>query len=181
MPGVNRKSINEQTASYRKQIGLKCVFISHQKADATICKHIADYLIKAGIDVYFDEYDKDLKIWRQQNNPANVVYSIKKGIQQSSHMLCVISPNTLYSKWVPWEVGYGYDITQLSALTLKGIKEVNLPDYLKTVTLIRGTRTLNDYISKLAGEYKEKMFSSNRIINESTLSHPLDNYLDWSL
>ena len=47
MPGVNRKSINEQTASYRKQIGLKCVFISHQKADATICKHIADYLIKA--------------------------------------------------------------------------------------------------------------------------------------
>lgn len=181
MPGVNRKSINEQTASYRKQIGLKCVFISHQKADATICKHIADYLIKAGIDVYFDEYDKDLKIWRQQNNPANVVYSIKKGIQQSSHMLCVISPNTLYSKWVPWEVGYGYDITQLSALTLKGIKEENLPDYLKTVTLIRGTRTLNDYISKLAGEYKEKMFSSNRIINESTLSHPLDNYLDWSL
>ena len=96
-------------------------------------------------------------------------------------MLCVISPNTLYSKWVPWEVGYGYDITQLSALTLKGIKEENLPDYLKTVTLIRGTKTLNDYISNLAGEYKEKMFSSKRLINESTSVHPLDNYLDWNL
>ena len=96
-------------------------------------------------------------------------------------MLCVISPNTLYSKWVPWEIGYGYDKTQVAALTLKGIQNEQLPDYLKTVTLIRGTRTLNDYISNLAGEYKEKMFSSNRIINESTMSHPLDNYLDWSL
>lgn len=181
MLGVNRKSINEQTASYRKQWGFKCVFISHQKADAKICKHIADYLIKAGIDIYFDEYDLDLKEYYQNNNPQGVVNSIKKGIQQSTHMLCVISPNTLYSKWVPWEIGYGYDKTQVAALTLKGIQNEQLPDYLKTVTLIRGTRTLNDYISNLTGEYKEKMFSSNRIINESTMSHPLDNYLDWSL
>jgi hypothetical protein len=181
MSGLNRLYCEDSTVANRKQRGIKCVFISHQKADASICSRIADYLKNAGIDVYFDEYDKDLKIWRQQNNPANVVYSIKKGIQQSSHMLCVISPNTLYSKWVPWEVGYGYDTTQIAALTLKGIKEEDLPDYIKTVTLIRGTRTLNDYISKLAGEYKEKMFSSNRIINESTSSHPLDNYLDWNL
>lgn len=181
MPGINRELYNEQTALQRKQLGIKCVFISHQKADAPICKHIADYLMKADIDVYFDEYDKDLKYYYQTNNPKGVVNSIKKGIQQSSHMLCVISPNTLYSKWVPWEVGYGYDITQLSALTLKGIKEENLPDYLKTVTLIRGTKTLNDYISNLAGEYKEKMFSSKRLINESTSVHPLDNYLDWNL
>ena len=181
MSGLNRLYCEANTIAYRKQLGIKCVFISHQKADATICRHIADYLKNAGIDVYFDEYDKDLKEYYQNNNPKGVVNSIKKGIQQSSHMLCIISPNTLHSKWVPWEVGYGYDITQLSALTLKGIKEENLPEYLKTVTLIRGTRTLNNYISKIAGEYKEKMFSSNRIINESTMSHPLDNYLDWSL
>jgi hypothetical protein len=181
MLGINRKSINEQTASYRKQIGLKCVFISHQKADATICKHIADYLIKAGIDIYFDEYDYDLKEYYQKNNPQGVVNSIKKGIRQSSHMLCVISPDTLYSKWVPWEIGYGYDQTRVAALTLKGILKEQLPDYLKTVTLIRGTRTLNDYITKISGEYKEKMLSSNRIINESASYHPLDNYLDWNL
>ena len=157
------------------------MFISHQKADSQICKHIADYLIKAGIDVYFDEYDLDLKEYYQNNSPQGVVNSIKKGIQQSSHMLCVISPNSLNSKWVPWEIGYGYDKTRVAALTLKGIQNEQLPDYLKTVTLIRGTRTLNDYITTLAGEYKEKMFSSNRIVNESTSSHPLDNYLDWNL
>lgn len=181
MSGINRKLFNEQTALQRKQLGIKCVFISHQKADAPICRHIADYLIGAGIDVYFDEYDKDLKFYRQSNNAKRVVDSIRKGIQQSSHMLCVISPNTLHSKWVPWEVGYGYDKTTLAALTLKGITDGQLPEYLKTVQLVRGTKTLNDYISNLAGEYKEKMFSSKRLINESTGAHPLDNYLDWNL
>ena len=181
MEGINRLYCEASTLSYRKKLGIKCVFISHQKNDADICRHIADYLMKAGIDVYFDEYDKDLKNYRQQNNPANVVFSIKNGIQQSSHMLCVISPNTLQSKWVPWEVGYGYDKTQLSVLTLKGIKEEDLPEYLKTVALVRGTRTLNEYISKLVGEYKDKMYASKRLINESIGIHPLDKYLDWSL
>lgn len=181
MSGLNRLYCETNAIAYRKQLGIKCVFISHQKADATICRHIADYIKEAGIDVYFDEYDKDLKNWRQQNNPANVVYSIKKGIQQSSHMLCVISPNTLYSKWVPWEVGYGYDTTQIAALTLKGIKNEQLPDYLKTVTLVRGTKTLNEYISNLVGEYKTKMFTSNRLVNESSYYHPLDNCLDRNL
>lgn len=181
MPGINRKRIDEQTASYRKQIGLKCVFISHQKADASICKHIANYLINAGIDVYFDEYDFDLKEYYQNNNPQGVVNSIKKGIKQSTHMLCVISPYTLYSRWVPWEIGYGYDQTRVAALTLKGIKEEELPDYLKTVTLVRGTKTFNDYISNLVDEYKTKMFTSNRLVNENSYYHPLDNYLDRNL
>lgn len=181
MIGINRKNISEQSASYRKQLDFKCVFISHQKADATICKHIADYLIKAGIDVYFDEYDLDLKEFYQNNNPQGVVNSIKKGIKQSTHMLCVISQNTLNSKWVPWEIGYGYDKTQVAALTLKGIQDYQLPDYLKTVTLLRGTRTLNDYISNLVGEYKTKMFTSNRLVNESSYYHPLDNCLDRNL
>lgn len=181
MSGLNRLYCETNTIAYRKQLGIKCVFISHQKADATICRHIADYIKEAGIDVYFDEYDKDLKIYRQSNNAKGVVDSIRKGIQQSSHMLCVISPNTMHSKWVPWEVGYGYDKTTLAALTLKGITDEQLPEYLKTVQLVRGTKTLNDYVSNLAGEYKEKMFSSKRLINESTSVHPLDNYLDWNL
>lgn len=181
MHGLNRIDCESRDFTWRKLEGIKCVFISHQKADATICKHIADYLIKAGIDVYFDEYDNDLKDYNQRNNPSGVVNSIKKGIQQSTHMLCVISPNTLYSKWVPWEIGYGYDKTQVAALTLKGIQNEQLPDYLKTVTLVRGTRTLNDYISKLVGESKSIMFSSQRLISDSLYYHPLDIYLDKNL
>ena len=35
-------------------LGIKCVFISHQQKDKDAAKKIADYLIEAGIDVYFD-------------------------------------------------------------------------------------------------------------------------------
>ncbi|MDD2215403.1 MAG: toll/interleukin-1 receptor domain-containing protein [Eubacteriales bacterium] len=181
MSGLNRFYLKDESSIlWRKNYGIKCVFISHQKDDASICKKIADYFINAGIDVYFDEYDSDLKIHRQTNNPQWVVDAIKKGINKSSHMLCVFSPNTLYSKWVPWEIGYGYDKTNLSALTLKGITDNQLPEYLKTVPIIRGTKTLNDYISTIEGKPLYRMFSDS-LLTEHTKTHPLDNYLDYNL
>lgn len=109
MVGLNRKYLNENVFSRRN---LNCVFISHQKKDATLCKQIAEYIKKSGVDVYFDEYDSDLKFQMQQSNPKGVVNAIQKGIDKSTHMLCVISTNTRLSKWVPWEVGYGYGKVQ---------------------------------------------------------------------
>ena len=85
------------------------VFISHQKKDKKEAKEIADYLKTVGIEVYFDEYDRELQIATETDNPKAVVSAIKKGINNSTHMLCLISKNTLFSKWVPFEVGYGYD------------------------------------------------------------------------
>ena len=181
MSGYNRINLTESSLYSRKISGIKCVFISHQKDDSSVCRKIADYLINAGIDVYFDEYDTDLRIYRQTNNPKYVVDAIKKGINSSSHMLCVFSPNTLYSKWVPWEIGYGYDKTSLSALTLKGITDGQLPEYLKTIPIIRGTKTLNDYISTTKGEEQYRMFSNGFLLEHTKGSHPLDDYLDWSL
>lgn len=181
MSGLNRFYLKDDNqVLLRKKYGIKCVFISHQKDDASVCRKIADYLINAGIDVYFDEYDSDLKVSRQTTNPQRVVDAIKKGINKSSHMLCVFSPNTLYSKWVPWEIGYGYDKTNLSALTLKGITDSQLPEYLKTVPIIRGTKTLNEYISTIEGKPLYRMFSDS-LLTEHTEAHPLDNYLDYNL
>jgi len=180
MAGINRSlKGNLNLSETRKYIGVKCVFISHQKSDKEICKKIADYLLAADIDVYFDEYDESLKSYRQSNRPAGVVDSIKEGINKSSHMLIVVSPNTLDSKWVPWEVGYAYDNTVLSVLTLKGIQDNHLEDYLKTVPIIRGTKSLNVYISTIANISVPLLESSKRLMNHA-ISHPLDNYLDWN-
>lgn len=182
MTGLNRYYLKDADSILRRKgIGVKCIFISHQKNDASICRKIADYLINAGVDVYFDEYDGDLKLNQQTNNPQYVVDAIKKGINKSSHMLCVFSPNTIYSKWVPWEIGYGYDKTNLSALTLKGITDADLPEYLKTVPIIRGTKSLNNYISNIEGKNQDKMFSESLLLEHTRQSHPLDNYLDWNL
>lgn len=183
MAGINRAFSNNLNLSESRRIsGVKCVFLSHQKKDAPICKFIADYLMAADIDVYFDEYDSDLKFNRQSGNPKGVVDSIKKGINKSTHMLVVVSPNTIQSKWVPWEVGYGYDSSTLGVLTLKGIQNSDLEAYLQTAPLvIRGTKSLNEYISKITGSSIYAMESYGRIKSFSASSHPLDNYLDWGL
>lgn len=181
MAGINRAAKDFRNFSEsRKSAGVECVFLSHQKNDTGLCRKIADYLIAADIDVYFDEKDEELKFYRQEKRPQGVVDSIKKGINNSSHMLVIVSPDTIYSQWVPWEVGYGYDRTDLGVLTLKGIKDEDLPDYLKTTSIIRGTKSLNSYLTKITGKSLSLMESSVLIKSHTMPSHPLDNYLDWN-
>ena len=182
MSGINRATRSLKTFSEsRITLGIKCVFLSHQQKDKELCKKIADYLMAADIDVYFDEYDSDLKFHRQSNNPSGVVQSIKNGINASSHMLVVVSPNTINSSWVPWEIGYGYDKTHLSILTLKGLTQNSLPDYLKTSNIIRGTKSLNGYLANITNTLQSLMEGKSLIKLHSTPSHPLDSYLDWEL
>jgi hypothetical protein len=182
MAGINRAhTLNESKSRINLSVGKKCVFISHHKSDLEDCKKIANYLMKADIDVYLDEYDYDLKEHVQRQNAKGVVHCISKGINNSSHMLCVLSSNTIYSKWVPWEIGYGYDKTNLGAITLKGIADFSLPDYLKTVRIIRGTQSLNQYISDVVGFSKGYLKMYSRIDEHNDPSHQLDNVLDWKL
>lgn len=182
MAGINRATEKLQYfVESRKITGVKCVFISHQQNDKDTCRKIADYLMTADIDVYFDEDDRDLKYYRQNNNPNGVVECIKKGINNSTHLLIVVSPNTLESKWVPWEIGYGYDKTELSTLTLKGILDNQIPDYMKTTKIVRGTKSLNQLISLISGKTEFDLIQKAMIKESSQMSHPLDNYLNFNL
>jgi hypothetical protein len=154
------------------------VFLSHQKSDRDAARKIAEYIKSVGIDVYFDEFDRELQQADNANNPNGVVAAIKKGINSSTHMLCIISLNTLYSKWVPFEVGYGYDKTNLATLTLKGIKNSDLPDYIKTKPIIRDIYDINTFIKNNGNQYKmilETMTFSNDYKNSL---HPLSSVMD---
>ena len=175
MAGINRAlSINETKSRVNFSSNIKCVFISHQKRDTEKSKKIADYIMRSGIDVYFDEYDRDLRFYRQTNNPNGVVDCIKKGINMSTHMLCIISVNTLDSKWVPWELGYGHEKTSQGILTLKGINDNELPDYLKTTKIVRGTKSLNIFLQNIS-------VGNNLVLENHVSVNSLDDVLDWNL
>ncbi len=154
----------------------KQVFISHQKRDRDEAEKIANYLSEVGVSVYFDEYDKELQIATATNNSKGVVNAIKKGINNSSHMLCIISPNTITSKWVPFEVGFGYEKTDLVTLTLKGINNSELPDYIKVAPIIRDIDGLNEFISNKF--MKRSVLEQKRYSNYSNVYHPLVNVMD---
>ena len=157
--------------------GEKCVFISHQKKDKEVAKAIADYFLKAGINIYFDEYDTSIDI----NDPKSVVASIKLGIRRSSHMLCLLSRNAMESKWMPWEIGYGYDKTVLVGLTVKEIAKSTLPEYLQIIPVFRGTKSLNKFLEIVCNKTSWQMLNEGRYVAETTDNHPLDKYLDWHL
>jgi hypothetical protein len=157
MPGINRANA-QSFAGTPAQVRLNearamstsrpdCIFISHQKQDSAFCRVIADYILRAGLDVYFDEFDNDLRLNREANNPQGVTACILKGINNSNYMLCVVSPQTLASTWVPFEVGYGFEKTQLGILTIKGVSKANLPHYAQTAKIIVDTiPALNSFL-----------------------------------
>ena len=172
-----------------------CVFLSHKNEDKPACHKIAKYLKKAGIDYYLDENDKDLQRAVSENNAYKITESIKKGIRNSTHMLCVVSQKTKTSSWVPFEVGYGHAAIidksmiegerdkkiKLSILTLKDLSEEELPDFMKVGNIIRGIKGINKYISKITNKSENELKNKGRIEVKmySSLSHSLDNVLNW--
>lgn len=96
-------------------------------------------------------------------------------------MLCILSNNALESKWMPWEIGYGYDRTQLYALTIKELSKSILPEYLQIIPILRVTKSLNVFLESLCGKSTRQMLNENLYVINSKLNHPLDNYLNWSL
>jgi len=177
---VNRatKALKFESRNQILSAGIKCVFISHQKSDRAEAKKIADFLLSLDIDVYFDEYDENLKFKYQDTNPKLVTKAILDGINNSSHMLVLVSSNTLNSRWVPFEVGYGYDKTDVRALTLAGIPKGTLPEYLRSVDVIRDIDDLNNVATYLSGRPKQFLFESRKMLDYDNSSHPLMGVMD---
>jgi MTH538 TIR-like domain (DUF1863). len=172
-----------------------CVFLSHKKEDKSECRKIAEYFKNAEIDYYLDELDVALQDAASSGDPTKITESIKKGIRESSHMLVVVSEKTYKSHWVPFEVGYGHaaivdknldekdkvDKIRLSILTLKDISEKSLPDFMQVGNIIRGTKSLNKYISDISGRLEKSLINESRLFSNSLLRHPLDDVLNWQL
>ncbi len=159
-------------------LGVTCVFVSYQKKDKEQAKKVCEYLSTAGIDVYFDEYDKELRIHHQNNNPKKVTEAICAGISNSSHMLVIVSPNTINSTWVPFEIGYGFDKTDLGILCLKGIPKGSLPEYIRTAPIIRDIYDLNNLISRLSGKKNETLLETKLMSDYGSSGNPLYNVMD---
>jgi TIR domain len=190
MPGINRATAQYASSSSSAQLRLSqaramstnkpdCVFISHQKADSAFCKQIADYILRAGMDVYFDEYDHDLRLHRENNDPHGVTECILKGINSSNFMLCVVSPQTLGSTWVPFEVGYGFEKTQLGVLAIKGVRRANLPHYALTARfIVDNIPALNTFLrSKTAVINESRNFGQVTALAVDA-RHPLANVMN---
>lgn len=169
---INERYINRQPIPVRTK---PRVFISHQKKDSDIANIVAEYLLNAGIDIYFDQFDKSI----DRSDPHSVVSAIRRGIENSSHMLVLFSINTFGSMWVPWEIGYAYNsAVSLSVLRLKGVPKEKLPEYLKVVKMVMSIYQLNSLMADIRRINRDELLLENRSFSESNVSNPLNGIMD---
>lgn len=194
MIGINRAtrrmSLGESLEkSYREKASIDesdipCIFISYQRNDEDYAKEISDYVLEKKIDVYFDLAHEDLRIARQEDNPMGVTTAIRQGLLKCSHMLVIVSPGTLESPWVPFEIGYAYDRKgeDLKVLRHKGIDKTDLPQYLKVKEVLNGTLALNGFLESIQRDnwiYESVLEESERIKMFAVYgNNPLSKYLD---
>lgn len=182
MPGINRALYeNRVLAKAAAALNRPCIFLSHISVDKSTVRAIGEYITQRGdIDIYLDAEDRDLQEAVRNGDPHGITAFIERGLSSSTHIMCIISNNTANSWWVPYELGFGKHMGKpLSSLRLK---DVSLPAYLEISEIIRGTESLNHYLTRVRRGLSKSASVTN--LTESLLpsnmqSHPLDGFLNW--
>ena len=184
MAGINRALYeNRHLAKANESAKKPCIFLSHISVDKSVAIAIGAYITTQGdIDIYLDINDEDLQEAVRTGDPVGVTQFIEQGLSHSTHIMCLVSARTVNSWWVPYELGFAKNAGKhLSTLKFKG--EVNLPAFLEIGEIIRGIKSLNNYLTRVrSGLAKTAMASTltETLIRHYEDPHPLQNQLDWN-
>jgi hypothetical protein len=183
MAGINRAIVeNRSLAKVAESLGQPCIFLSHISVDKAAVSKIASYITAQGdIDVYLDANDDELQRAANEGNAAGITEFIERGLSSSTHIMCLVSASTVRSWWVPYELGFGKKSGKPLA-TLKLKDAVNLPAYLEISEIIRGTESLNKYLTGVKRGLRKSITAgqlTESLIRSNAQPHPLDAYLDW--
>ena len=150
---ATQKECKQYVFSHEKK---RCIFISHKKEDEAAAIAIGAYLTNTvGINIYLDTEDCLLKEAVNLQDDQLIVESIKRGLECSSDLLCLISDKTKLSWWVPYGIGFAdKQKIEIAILKLKDIQDI--PSYLKNRKVLFNTEDFLKYISSL-GRYGDIM------------------------
>jgi hypothetical protein len=95
--------------------------LSHISIDKSSATAIGEYITRYGdIDIYLDVNDPDLQSAVLTNDAALMTRFIERGLSRSTHVMCLVSVDTVRSGWVPYELGFAKNAGKhLSTLKLK--------------------------------------------------------------
>lgn len=171
--GRNYLTLNEsEKRLFSSSASRPCVFISHKKEDADFARHLSDYVMERGINVYFDENDPILA--KEHKSPDEVVNAIKKGLEKSTHMIIVLSKKTLESNWVPWEVGFASAKDKEYRLLRLNDVLGEVPEFYKVAKILNDYEDLNNYLASMKKTQTNNQASSNDVIRMRQLLERLD-------
>jgi hypothetical protein len=151
----------------------KCIFISHSSLDKPFARLVAAAIGSMGVDVYFDEADICI---RSRPGDAGLVGCIQTGIDNSTHLLGLITRNTKESWWVPFEIG-GAMGQRKDCAHLIARDVTSAPAYIKVSQILADQDDLANWVAKIRGEGKTALFESLKKSAEYGSARGLDSLL----
>ena len=153
-------------------------FISYSRSDRNFVSSLESLLQEKGIRYFRDE--KDIE-WG-----CDVNATISTAIENCTALIVIISPNSLNSPWVAYEVGYA-KARQKKVLPLLTEPTVNLPSFLKNLNFKFGLNEVCKYLDHAISSEDLQMpirmiahDDSNKETNRSGRTDLEDvRYLDW--
>ena len=102
------------------------VFLSHSSKDKNILPSVINFLSRYGVNVYIDKADEELP----QITSPETGEILKNRIQEARKFIVLISENSRYSKWIPWELGIADEKKKISKITLlPTVQGISLPNW----------------------------------------------------
>jgi hypothetical protein len=127
------------------------IFLSHSSLDKPFVKRLHEALTLLGISTFFDE--RDIKVG------DDIRQLIELGIDQSTHLIYVISKESLKSRWVQDELS----MAKFKAMSGKGVRI--LPVLIEKVTLPVGISHIK-YADFTNWEFSEQFYAGfNDLLN----------------
>lgn len=117
---------------------MSIVFISYSHADSGDADAIVFTLDKLGIETFRDV--KDIQ-WGQR-----ISARVKQGLHSASAVIVIVSPGSLKSQWVAYEVGYGTG-TNKRLLPYLTHPELDLPEFMSDLSYVTSLDEIQDFFS----------------------------------
>jgi hypothetical protein len=98
-------AINSQNA---RAMGYKTAFLCHSHRDRTLVEGLIQIFKEEGVLLYVDWMDNEMP----ETTNGDTARQIKTKIRESEMFLFLATPNSLASRWCPWEIGYADGVKQ---------------------------------------------------------------------
>jgi hypothetical protein len=114
------------------------VFISYSSVDEALAREIQSTLEQIGVAIFLDK--KDIA-WGD-----DILDQVATGLSNSSAVVVIISPASLKSQWVPFEVGHAMALGK-KVLPFLAHPSIDVPDFLRKLNYKTNVEDVRAYFS----------------------------------
>lgn len=117
------------------------VFISHSTPDDALARTVYGQLDRRGITCYLDDLDRAAGAAR--GTPA-ITSLILQRLESCTHLLAVVTNNTVRSWWVPFEIGVARRSPRVIS-TYANLGVSPLPEFLREWPVLTGPSAVDEF------------------------------------